>query len=56
MKDCNTINKSLSTLRLNIVQKCGLLLMYKTQPNMDERVVVFFTRNIFFAPSPLSPG
>jgi len=30
------------------VQKCGLLLMYRTQANMDERAVVFFTQKKFF--------
>jgi len=29
------------------VQKCGLLLMYRTQANMDERAVDFFPQSFF---------
>jgi len=32
------------------VQKCGLLLMYRIQANLDEKAVVFFTQKKFFYP------
>jgi len=34
------------------VQKCGLLLMYKIQTNLDEKLVFFLPRKSFFTPSP----
>jgi len=32
------------------VQKCGLLLIYRIQANLDEKVVVFFTQKVFYYP------
>jgi len=35
------------------VQKCGLLLMYRVQANLDEEAVVFFyPEKVFFTPLP----
>jgi len=32
------------------VQKCGLLLMYKIQENLDVKAVIFFIQKKFFYP------
>jgi len=32
------------------VQKCGLLLMYRIQANLDVKAVIFFIQKKFFLP------